>query len=356
MAYISFQPKDFFNNVTYTGTGASNAVTGVGFAPDFVWCKDRVQDINSSLCDTVRTATKTLISNTNDTEQTYAEGLKSFDADGFTVGTQGFINTNTNGYISYNWKAGTTSGISGGTITPSSYTINTTSGFGIYKYTGTGSNGTIAHGLSTAPKMVIVKRLTVDTGDWNSWHHNLGSGLNYINLNTSSAKASNAAVWNSTEPSSTLISIGTYGATNTSGSAYVLYAFSEVKGFSSMGVYTGNGNADGAFVYTGFEPAMIIAKNRDSGGVAAYGWTMISNTFGMGGATDANPAFNDLTQNLFADQSVSVGTGNAVDFLSNGFKWRSTGTGGNQSTAPFIYIAFSKQAIVSSNSKAGTAR
>jgi hypothetical protein len=356
MAYISFQPKDLFKTILYTGNdGASQAQTGVGFSADLTWIKDKDSAEEHVLTDTVRGATYWIRSNSNAQNAALATGLLSWQSDGFTVGNNGVVGT-TDDYVAWNWKAGTTSGISGGTITPSSYTINTTSGFGIYKYTGTAVIGTIAHGLSSAPKMVIVKRLTVDTGDWNSWHHNLGSGLNYINLNTSSAKASNASVWDSTEPSSTLITIGTYGAVNTSGSDYVLYAFSEVKGFSSMGVYTGNGNADGAFVYTGFEPAMIIAKNRDSGGLAAYGWTMISNTFGMGGATSANPAFNDLTQNLFADQNVAPGTGNAVDFLSNGFKWRSTGTGGNQSTAPFIYMAFSKQAIVSSNSKAGTAR
>ena len=123
-----------------------------------------------------------------------------------------------------------------------------------------------------------------------------------------------------------------------------------------MGVYTGNGNVDGSFIYTGFEPELIICKNRDSGGVATYGWSMIGNTFGMGGATTANPSYNELTLNAFADTGVQPTTGNAVDFLSNGFKWRSTGNAGNQSTAPFIYIAFARQPIVSSNSKAGTAR
>ena len=292
MAYISFKPKDYFNTLNYTGTGATgNGVTGAGFTPDMVWLKKITGADGHNLFDTVRGATKYLTPNDNSQQDT-----------------------------------------------------------------GTGSNGTIAHGLSTAPKMVIVKRLTVDTGDWNSWHKDLGGGTYYINLNTSSAKASNAAVWNSTEPSSTLISIGTYGATNTSGSDYIMYAFSEVKGFSSMGVYTGNGNVDGSFIYTGFEPELIICKNRDSGGVATYGWSMIGNTFGMGGATTANPSYNELTLNAFADTGVQPTTGNAVDFLSNGFKWRSTGNAGNQSTAPFIYIAFARQPIVSSNSKAGTAR
>ena len=356
MAYISFQPSDNFSTKGYTGNGGTQALTGVGFQPDFTWIKGKTAGEDHMLFDSVRGVTKDIHSNVNDQQGTDATSLTAFDSDGFTLGGANYTNQNTNTFVSWNWKMGTTSGISGGTITPSAYSINTTSGVGIYQYTGTGSNGTIAHGLSSTPDMVIVKRLTVDTGDWNSWHKDLGGGTYYINLNTSSAKASNAAVWNSTEPSSTLISIGTYGATNTSGSEYVLYAFSGVKGFSKFSLYNGNGNVDGTFVYTGFEPELIIAKNRDSGGVAAYGWTMISNTFGMGGATSADPAFNDLTQNLFADQNVAPGTGNAVDFLSNGFKWRSTGTGGNQSTAPFIYIAFSKQAIVSSNSKAGTAR
>jgi|TARA_R110001599_G_scaffold133757_2_gene311345 hypothetical protein len=357
MAYISFKPKDYFNTLNYTGTGATgNGVTGAGFTPDMVWLKKITGADGHNLFDTVRGATKYLTPNDNSQQVTGTNTLESFDSDGFTVGLAGTVGQSGYTYAGWCWKAGTTSGISGGTITPSAYSINTTSGVGIYKYTGTGSNGTIAHGLSTAPKMVIVKRLTVDTGDWNSWHKDLGGGTYYINLNTSSAKASNAAVWNSTEPSSTLISIGTYGATNTSGSDYIMYAFSEVKGFSSMGVYTGNGNVDGSFIYTGFEPELIICKNRDSGGVATYGWSMIGNTFGMGGATTANPSYNELTLNAFADTGVQPTTGNAVDFLSNGFKWRSTGNAGNQSTAPFIYIAFARQPIVSSNSKAGTAR
>jgi len=360
MAYISFQPTDFFKTLRYIGNGSATSAhvypATTAMQPGMFLVKDISGTYPFMLMDSVRGATKYLYTAANNQEATSSTRLKSFDSDGFTIGDDNTINLNANNFASWSWKAGTTSGISGGTITPTGYSVNTTSGVGIYAYAGTGSNGTIAHGLSSAPQMVICKRIAGDTGDWNTWHKDLGGGTYYINLNTSSAKTSNAAVWNSTVPSDTLVSLGTYAAVNASGSDYVMYAFSEVKGFSSFGVYTGNGNADGAFVYTGFQPELIIAKNRDSGGLAAYGWSMISNTFGMTGSTNANPSYNELTQNLFVDQDVVPGTGNAVDFLSNGFKWRSTGTGGNQSGSPFIYAAFAKQPLVSSNSKAGVAR
>ena len=357
-AYISFQPKDFFSALKYTGTGSSNAVTGVGFSPDAVWIKTTSNAQKPCMFDTVRGVQKVIYPSEATAEITDATLLTAFGADGFTVVSDSDVNGSGYAFSSWNWKGGTTTGkpTVGETITPTGYSYSAAAGIGMYAYTGTGANGTIAHGLSSAPEVLMVKRIDV-AGNWMIGGKFINNdGTYYMNLNDASAKVSNATIWNSTLPSSTVISIGTYGATNTSSSTYMLYAFAPVKGFSKFGNYTGNGNADGTFVYTGFEPEMIIAKNRDSGGPAAYGWTMISNTFGMGGATTANPAYNELTQNVFADQTAVAATGNAVDFLSNGFKWRGTGTGSNQSTAPFTYMAFAKQPIVSSNSKAGTAR
>ena len=361
MAYINFQPSDYFATKLYTGNGSTNAITGVGFQPDFTWIKKRDGVEGHKLFDSARGATKLVESSSANAEQTNATSLTAFGADGFTLGSAGITNNNTNLFASWNWRMGTTSVPSGGSITPSAVSINTTSKQGIYKYTGNGTLGqTIAHGLGQAPKFIMIKNAG-GSYDWACYHANIDNDLTqagdwFIRLNTSAARSDNSGYFNDTVTTDTLITLGSDNPVNHSGNEMIMYAFCDVKGFSKFGVYTGNGNADGTFVYTGFEPELIIAKNRDSGGVAAYGWTMISNTFGMGGATSANPAFNELTQNLFADQTVAVATGNAVDFLSNGFKWRSTGTGGNQSTAPFIYMAFAKQPIVSSNSKAGTAR
>ncbi len=351
---MAYSPIDkgslFFNNVTYTGTGASNAVTGVGFAPDFVWCKDRVQDINSSLCDTVRAATKTLISNTNDDEQTYAEGLKSFDADGFTVGTQGFINTNTNGYISYNWKAGTTTGLTGGTITPSSYSINTTSGIGIYKYTGNGTAGaTIAHGLGKAPKLVIIKRLSASY-QWAVW----GSGVNNtkgLRLDDTAAETTNDFL-NNTAPDATNVTLGsnTYSNAAAGTSVYVMYAFVEVPGFCKIGKYSGTGmsgagtNSSAATVYCGFKPKFVMMKRIDS----TSNWNIY----------DDKREFNYNTQSKAyrantSEVEYTIATG--LDLFSNGFRTRTTNTQFNAEGGVYLYLAFG-QTMVGSNDVVGTAR
>ena len=357
MAYINFQPKDFFSALKYTGTGSSNAVTGVGFQPDMTWIKSTSNGQKQCLFDSVRGVQKVLFPNNNSAEVTDATLLTAFGADGFTVVSDSDVNGSAYAFSSWNWKGGTTSGIATNgstTITPSSYSFNQTAGISILKYTGNATDDAkLAHGLGAAPEFLFTKEINVASNNWAVWHQDLGTY--YMTLDTSNAKAAGNSRFSDTIPDSVNITLGSDGSTNLAGNM-ICYAFAPKKGFSKFGSYTGNGNADGTFVYTGFEPEFIIAKNRDSGGPAAYGWTMISNTFGMGGATTANPAYNELTQNVFADQLVVAATGNPVDFLSNGFKWRGTGTGSNQSTAPFIYMAFAKQPIVSSNSKAGTAR
>ena len=177
MAYINFKPSDYFATKLYTGNGTDDrAYTGVGFTPDFGWFKERSGTDVNFLVNTVMGANHAVYSNSNAVDDTSVNAVKAFGADGYTLGVNSGVNENTSTYVNWNWKAGTTSGISGGTITPSAYSINTTSGFGIYKYAGTGSNGTIAHGLSSAPKMVICKRIAGDTGDWNSGNEGMTSG------------------------------------------------------------------------------------------------------------------------------------------------------------------------------------
>jgi len=360
MAYTTINDsKLFFNTVNYTGTGgATQAQTGVGFQPDLTWIKSKSNAEAHNIQDAVRGATNWIESDSQAAEQTNVNTLKSFDADGFTVGLAGSVGASQN-YVAWNWKAGTSTGLdfSAGDITPSAYSINTTSGFGIYKYTGLGTVGgdTIAHNLGATPKLLIVKRLSA-TYSWAVQHEGVAV-TKILNLDTSSAGTTNDAFHN-TFPTSTLITLGSSTYTNAAAgtSIYVCYAFAPVKGYSAFGVYTGNGNANGSFVHTGFEPAFIIAKNRDSGGPAAYGWTMIVNTFGMAGDTSANPSFNELTESLFADQTTVAATGNAVDFLSNGFKWRGTGTGSNQSSSPFIYMAFARNPFVNSEGIPGNSR
>jgi hypothetical protein len=352
MAYISFKPTDYFNTLLYTGTGSGGSdrqITGVGFQPDFTWIKNRDSAQENVLVDSVRGATKDLQSNSNATEATSALRVGAFISDGFQLGTgalQNRVNGSGNSIVSWNWKAGTTSGISGGTITPSSYSINTTSGFGIYKYTGTGANGTIAHGLSSAPEIVIVKKISA-IEEWVVGGTMLTSGAYKLVMNTTAAELSEAGAFNSTLPSSTVISLGTSGGTNTSTGGYIMYAFAPVKGYSQFGSYTGNGNVDGTFIYTGFKPAMFIAKESN----AVDPWHMWNNKSSTSGKNviDKSLQPNDLS-------TVATGNGKDIDFLANGVKLRTSNSEINASGSPYIYMAWAENPIVGSNGTAGVAR
>ena len=341
----------FFNTLLYTGNGSTgHAITGVGFEANWTWIKNRETTDVFNISTTVSGTNKYLITSSNDMLQSGSENLQSWGSDGFTVGTDNQFNQSADGYVSYNLKAGTTSGISGGTITPSAYSINTISGFGIYAYSGTGSNGTIAHGLGSAPKMIICKRTAGDTGDWNSWHSGLTSGAYYINFNTASAEVSNATVWNSTVPSSTEVSLGTYAAVNASGSDYVMYAFTPKQGYSCFTKYSGNGNAEGPYVFLGFKPAFIMIKETDS----SSGWCMYDNKRALNNPGWYNVNSNFLQANDTGPESVNANL--AMDFLSNGFKIRNGAGDINGLANSYIVMAFAEDPYVNSNGVSNNAR
>lgn len=354
MAYINFQPSDFFKTVIWTGTQAEHAITGVGFSSDFTWIKARNEVLGNYLFDTVRGATHAVASNGQDAQFTDPQYLKSWESDGFTLGTNSAINGTGDDVVGWNWKAGTTSGLSGGTITPSSYSINATSGFGIYKYSGTGSAGTITHGLGAAPECIIVKKTTAIDSFWvyHLYTHSdtSTSGEYYNVLNTTAVRATNSGAWNNTNPTSTLIHLGSGGNVNSSGSDYIMYAFAPKKGFSSFGGFKGNASTDGPFCYTGFRPAYVVIKNA-SGTEAWNCWDNKRNT----PTGSKNAAYTVLEPNSDAAET-NGSTGQVIDMLSNGFKVRTTSTEVNASNADMIYLAFAEFPIVSSNSKIGTAR
>ena len=345
-AYISFQPSDFFSTKLYTGDASTQAVTGVGFAPNMTWIKNSSASGDHSLYDTLRGATKCIVPNGNDEEQTYSTGLTVFGSDGFTVGSQAIVNGSGNNIVSWNWKMGTTSGLSGGTITPTGYSFNSTSGCGIYQYAGTSSNGTIAHGLGTAPECVIVKKVSAADAWW-VYHQGTGAGK-YMVLDSTAAPVTNSAAWNDTAPTDTLIHLGTAGNTNSSSGSptYIMYAFAPKKGFSSFGSYYGNNNDDGPFIYTGFRPAFLMVKQSNDVG----DWLIMDDK-----RLGYNPDNNYFKANA---TSASQGAANKCDILSNGFKPRSSGAGHdlNGASDTYNYMAFAEFPMVSSNSKAGTAR
>ena len=337
----------YFNTITYTGTGASLANTGVGFQPDWVWIKGRSGATAHGLYDAVRGVQKDLVSNATSAETTQTTGLTAFGTDGFTVGALAKLNTSSATYVAWNWLgANTTVSNTSGSIT-STVSANTTSGFSIVSYTGNGTSGaTVGHGLGVAPKMVIGRRrATIENWMVNHTSASATAG-SYVKLNTTDAVTTgNAVVWNNTNPSSTVFTLGTDTAVNGNGSTYIAYCFAEVKGFSKFGSYTGNGSADGTFVYTGFKPAFLLIKRTDS----TSDWSIFDNKL--------NPK-NLSSQSLSANLTSAENTGTTLimDILSNGFKPRGTSSVINGSAGTFIYMAFAENPFVSSKGLPCTAR
>ena len=343
MAYTTINKStDYFNTKLFTGNGSTNAITGVGFQPDLVWLKNRDGANDHQLYDAVRGATKYLRSESTDGEGTASTGLTSFDSDGFTVGSAGTTNNNGANMASWNWKAGTTSGINttGADITPSSYSMNATSGISIIKFTGNGVDGAkIAHGLGAVPEMLISKRLD-NSNYWAVYHKS--DNTDYLVLNTTDA-FSDAPIWKDSDPTSVYYQTDSSTSVNANGDNLVAYCFKSVTGFSKIGSYTGNGNSDGTFVYTGFKPAFVMWK-KSSG---ADGWHMVD---------EKRDVDNPIQARIEADSnSAEYTSADWCDLVSNGIKFRNTGGGVNGNGDKYIYIAFG-QSLVGSNNVPCTAR
>jgi len=353
MAQID-KPNLHFNTKLYTGNGSSgNAITGVGFQPDFTWIKDRDNTRNHILTDAVRGATKTVFSNLTNAEETDTSALTAFGTDGFTLGNGTKVNGNNINFVSWNWKAnGAGSSNTDGSIT-STVSANTTAGFSIIKWTGTGSNGTIGHGLGAVPKVYIVKNLD-SVGKFWFFPTFFNNANEYLDGFTSTAglQTDGNGLTNSTLPTNSVISLGTSSTINTSGNDIICYAFAEKAGYSKFGSYTGNGSTDGTFIYTGFKPAFVLIKSSSTGGTY-YHWGMWDI-----GRSPSNVNDKILAANTSDDESnpSNLGAGQNIDFLSNGFKHRSADVVNNQSGTTYIYMAFAENPIVGSNNIPATAR
>jgi len=351
MAYTTInKSSDYFNTKLYTGDGASTlAITGVGFQPDWVWTKCRTISHNHVLSDAVRGATKVLRSNQNAAESTITAGLKSFDSDGFTLGNWDNVNDNSATFASWNWKAnGQGSSNTDGSINTTYTSVNTTAGFSISQYTGNSTNGaTVGHGLGAVPEMLIGKDLS-DTSGWGVWHKDLTNAGYRLNLSTTDGQSDDTALFGGssrTAPTSSVFTLGSGAGLNGS-NANIMYAFTSIKGYSKFGSYVGNGNADGAFIYTGFKPAFIMYKKSSGTGR----WSMRDNK---------RDPFNVATKGLEANGSSTENTGSNywdLDMLSNGFKLRTTEQETNQSGQTFIYMVFAEAPLVGTNNTPCTAR
>ena len=345
MAYSSIaKPTDYFNTVLYTGNGGSSlAVTGVGFQPDWVWVKSRSDTEQHALWDSVRGGSKRLISDSTGAEyDNSTQGIQSFDSDGFTAGDSDQYNKSSQNVASWNWLAANgTASNSDGSIT-STVSANTTAGFSIVSYTGNGTDdATVGHGLSQKPDMVIIKARE-NTSSWATWHKNLTGSDYLLFLDATDAQSQYTTILKN--QSSTVLTLGTNSATNASGQGFISYCFAEKKGYSKFGSYTGNGNADGTFVYTGFKPAFVLMK-KTSGG-QARNWCILDNK-----REGFNPENDQLHPNTNGVESM--GSGTTLDLLSNGFKLRVTDDDKNGSGDPYIYMAFAEHPFVGNDS--GTA-
>lgn len=347
MAYATInKPTEHFNTKLYAGTNSPQSITGVGFQPDWTWIKVRNIADNHYIYDSVRGATKFLNSDLTNAEGTLANGLTSFNSDGFSLGDSGSTNNSSNTFVAWNWKAGgTASSNTDGTIT-TQVSANTTSGVSIATYTGNGSNGaTVGHGLGATPDVVILRRRN-GTEAWPVWTSSLAGNTSYLRLNAGDAVNTATDLFNSTTPNSSVVTLGTGGFSNTNTWTYVMYCFKSIAGFSKFGSYTGNGSTDGPFIYTGFKPAWLLVKKTDS----ATSWKLLDNK---------RDTSNDGTgANLNADSSDAEDNNSAyaVDFLSNGFKIRNTNGNFNNSGANHIYMAFAEAPIVGTNNIPATAR
>ena len=316
----------------YTGNGSSGkAVTNTaGFKPDLVWVKDRSAANFHLLTDSVRGVGLALYSNGTFTESAYnAQTLQSFNSGGFTVGSNGDVNTNANSYVGWQWQAGqgTTSSNTSGTIT-STVSVNASAGFSVVTYTGTGANATVGHGLGVAPKMVIVKQRSASGQNWSVYHVSMGNTSGAY-LNTGNGSVLSSGFWNNTSPTSSIFSIGNGLAVNDSGVTYVAYCFSEIQGFSSFGLLTGNGSADGTFVNTGSRPKFLLVKRIDS----SSDWIIY----------DTSRDLYNVAQDYIAPNASSAESTVAMfDILSNGFKFRFTNATWNVSGGTYIYYVASE--------------
>ena len=331
-------PQKLFNTKLYTGTGSSNAITGLGFQPDLTWVKQRNGTNDYKLTDSTRGVTKSLESNTVVGEATDSNGLTAFGTDGFTVGSDSVYNGSSNTFLSWNWRAngGTTTTDTSGNI-DGVYQTNDC-GFSIMKYSGNGSNAqTVPHGVkvggeAVAPSYVIMKNLPDSSNNWRNWSigYNDGDADSYAEFNGNAWLANQGSGGLFTaKPTSTMLTLTDYSAINASGKAVIVYSFANVEGFIKSGSYVGNANDDGTFLYLGFKPAFFMCKP-----IVAGNWRVQDNI-----RSPINVAHATLFPNN--NNAEETNDSNDIDFLSNGVKMRASDSNYNQATT-FVYLAMAE--------------
>ena len=358
MAYTGINdPSAYFQTKLYTGTNNELVLTFDGnsdLQTDMIWTKNRGRaSVNHVLSDTVRGIAKGLYPDLSNV-QGDTNYISAIGSNGYTIVATDSVEMNRDDdtFVSWNWKTGTAfsndaSSTSVGSI-DSVGSVNTDAGFSIMSYTGTGSAGTLAHGLSAVPAWYIVKGVSKNDG-WFVYHHKNTAApqTDFLRLDVADATTDQANIFNDTAPTSTVFSIGTDNGVNESGETYIAYIFAEKQGYSKFTSYTGNANADGPFVYTGFKPAFFIYKNTNTSGEE---WKILDNK---------RDPFNRASQrnlNVHVNTAESDDTNSIGEFVSNGVKIRSAHNNINKSGSPFIFMAFAENPFVTSTGVPTTAR
>jgi hypothetical protein len=336
-ATASTTANKYFDVKLYTGNGGTQSITGFNFSPDFIWAKSRSNAVNHNIYDSIRGVNKLLSSSLTDAEYTGGTGLTSFNSDGYTTGSDSWLNASGQTYVAWGWDAnGTGVTNTAGSIT-STVSANTSAGFSIVTYTGTGANATVGHGLGVAPAMYIVKRRN-NADAWFVYSNQLAA-TQYLRLNSSNAAAT-FNFWQDTAPTSSVFYISTDVSVNASSDTYVAYCFAQVAGYSAFGKYTGNGSSDGTFIFTGFRPKFVMFKRTDSAG----DWNIRD--------TSRSP-YNVVGEALYPNLSFAEYSGSEtyVDLLSNGIKFRGDWASSNASGATYIYYAVAENPFKYSNAR-----
>ena len=355
MAYTTIDdPSAYFQTVLYTGNGGTQSITNGGnsdLQPDWVWIKPRNESRGHAVIDSVRGVTKMLIPNGAGDEETHSNTITSLNTDGFALGNSNDVNKNNNTHVAWQWKAGTSfsndaSSTSVGSI-DSTGSVNTDAGFSIISYAGTGSAATVAHGLGVAPAWILLKDRDSSSHDWFNYHQSLGNGK-YMRTNSTDGEATASTIWNDTSPTTSVFSIGTNENMSTSGNNFIAYCFAEKKGYSKFGKYTGNGNANGTFVYTGFRPSWIMMKQTGN----SRNWVMSD----LARSDVPNGNVNDQVVYANLNNSEESSSGLSIDLVSNGFKIRGNGGDRNIDGSTYIYMTFAESPFVTSTGVPTTAR
>ena len=336
-------PSNHFKALAYTGTGSGQVISGVGFKPDFLWAKRRNNDYGHVLLDIARgfgsAGNDSRLESSAPDVAGASPYVASLNADGYvTENAQQSLNIANGTYVGWHWKAGSgnTAVAESGNNPGGTHNANQAAGFSIVKYVGTGANGTVTHGLGVAPELILIKNIGVND-EWNVYY---GDNTDYLVLDDTDATADAATRWNDTSPSSTVFTVSTDHSVNADGENYIAYCWRSIPGFSQIGSYAGNNDANGTFIHTGFRPAFVMNKAISRTG----NWMM---TDSARSPTNVNGVgiFANAVAREYSDANTNI------DFVSNGFKWRTADDNNNDVNETYFYMAFAEVSFKYANAR-----